>query len=157
MCVKQHTHGRMEDTGEGSLRVTTDHVAPPSVSSKNLARVPSAVTDTYYLLCCLIPTARDTETQRGLVTNLRTHSRHPGGRRAENPQPMPSAVLSPGCPPHAGLVGRVTEQHDKDQDPTQRPKMGLSDSSRTQTPELALLGHLSLLAEVGVVSGPNEK
>ena len=61
--------------------------------------------------------------------------------------------MSPGCPPHAGLVGRVTEQHDKDQDPTQGPKTGLSDSSGTQTPELALLGHLSLLGEVGVVLG----
>lgn len=133
----------MEDTGEGLLRVTTDHVVPPSVSSKNLARVPSVLTATLYLLCRLIPTARDTEAQRGLVTNLRTHSWHPGGRRAENPRPVPSAVLSPGCPPHAGLAGRATEQHSKDQDPTQRPKTGLSDSSGTQTPELALLGHLS--------------
>lgn len=108
--------------------------------------------DTFYPLCHLIPTARDTETQRGLVTNLRTQSWHPGGRWAENPRPVPSAVLSPGCPPHAGSAGRATEQP-KDQDPTQRPKTGLSDSSGTQTPELAMLGHLSLLGEVGVVLG----
>lgn len=80
------------------------------MSNNNLARVSSPVMDTFYLLCHLILTARDRETQRSLVTNLRTHHWHPGGRWAENPQPVLSAVVSPGCPPHIGSAGRATEQ-----------------------------------------------
>ena len=40
----------------------------------DLARVLSTVTNTFYLLCHLIPTTQDTETWRGLVTNMRTHN-----------------------------------------------------------------------------------
>lgn len=154
--MKQHTHGRMEDTGEGSLRVTTDHVAPPSVSSKNLARVLSAVTDTFYLLCCLIPTARDTETQRGLVTNLRTQPA-PGRKTGRKPTARALSCDVPRLPTSRRVGGEGDRTTRQGSGPNSGAKDGLVRFQRNPDSGTGLAGPPLLAGRGGCGSGPNEK
>lgn len=81
--------------------------------------------------------------------NLRTHSWHPGGRWAENPQPVLSAVVSPGCPLHVGSAGSATEQKGRTQLRGSRRACQIPTEPGFQNwPCWA-----SLMGEVGVVPG----